>query len=472
MLINFKSYHCGKFISSANKLIVTNKFTNKAYAETYLCNREQVLQSIDFAHQLKSICKELSKLERKNALVFIAANLSKQKKHIAELISIESAKPIQLAQLEVERSITCFKIAASEVNLIPSEILDFKNLPNGTGKLGKVNYFPIGVIAGISPFNFPLNLAVHKIAPAIATGCPIVLKPASTTPLASLALAKIIHQSNLPKGMIQVIPMDRHVGNLLVENEKVNLLSFTGSPEVGWEMKNKSGKKKVVLELGGNAATIISEHCNLETIIDKCVYGAFAYSGQICIHAQRFYVHAKHYKIFINQMKVAATQLIKGDPLNPSTQLSVMIDEANAIRAEKWTLEALEQGAKLICGGKRQGSYFEPTILTNTNTKMLVNKEEVFAPIICIEQYSGSIDKAIKLANDTKFGLQCGVFTNNKVELNKCFEQLDVGGVIHNHVPTLRFDSMPYGGIKESGLGREGIKYAMMDMLEPKVLVY
>ena len=171
-------------------------------------------------------------------------------------------------------------------------------------------------------------------------------------------------------------------------------------------------------------------------------------------------------------MKVAATQLIKGDPLNPSTQLSVMIDEANAIRAEKWTLEALEQGAKLICGGKRQGSYFEPTILTNTNTKMLVNKEEVFAPIICIEQYSGSIDKAIKLANDTKFGLQCGIFTNNKVELNKCFEQLDVGGVIHNHVPTLRFDSMPYGGIKESGLGREGIKYAMMDMLEPKVLVY
>lgn len=472
MLFNFKPYYCGKFTTSPTKLIVTNKYTNKAYAETYLCSHDQVLQSINFAYNLKNSCKQLNKLERKKALSYIAASLSKQKKQIAELISIESAKPIKLALLEVERSIACFKIAAKEVNVIPIELLDFKDLPNGAGKLGKVNYFPVGVVAGISPFNFPLNLAVHKIAPAIASGCPIILKPASTTPLATLALAKIIHQSNLPKGMVQVLPMDRHVGNLLVESEKINLLSFTGSPEVGWEMKNKAGKKEVVLELGGNAATIISKYCKVEGVIEKCINGAFAYSGQICIHAQRFYVHAAHYKTFVSQMKVAATQLSKGDPLNPATQISVMIDEANAMRAEKWTREAIEQGAKLVCGGKRDGNYFEPTILTNTTTKMLVNKEEVFAPIICIEKYNGSIEKAINLVNDSKFGLQCGVFTSNKKEIELCHNQLDVGGVIHNNVPTLRFDNMPYGGVKESGLGREGIKYAMMDMLEPKVLVY
>lgn len=472
MLFNFKPYYCGKFTTGPTKLIVTNKYTNKAYAETYLCSHDQVLQSINFAYKLKNTCKQLSKLERKKALSYIAESLSKQKKQIAELISIESAKPIKLSLLEVERSIACFKIAAKEVNVIPIELLDFNDLPNGKGKFGKVNYFPVGVVAGISPFNFPLNLAVHKIAPAIASGCPIILKPASTTPLASLALAKIIHQSNLPKGMVQVLPMDRHVGNLLVESEKINLLSFTGSPEVGWEMKNKAGKKKVVLELGGNAATIISEYCKVEEVIEKCINGAFAYSGQICIHAQRFYVHTKHYKTFVNRMNVAATQLSKGDPLDPATQISVMIDEANAMRAEKWTREAIEQGAKLVCGGNRYGNYFEPTILTNTTTKMLVNKEEVFAPIICIEKYNGSIEKAINLANDSKFGLQCGVFTTNKKEIELCHHQLEVGGVIHNNVPTLRFDSMPYGGVKESGLGKEGIKYAMTDMLEPKVLVY
>ncbi len=472
MTNNFKPYSCGKFITSTDKLTVTNKYTNKVYASTYLCTREQVLTSIEKAYQLKGSCAQLSKATRKKALTFIAASLAKQKKYYAELISIESAKPLKLAELEVERSITCFKIAASEVDLISNETLDFNAMPNGKGKHGKVSYFPIGIVAGISPFNFPLNLAVHKIAPAIASGCPIILKPASTTPLSTLALARIIDQASLPKGMVQILPMDRHVGNLLVESEKINLLSFTGSPEVGWEMKNKAGKKKVVLELGGNAATIISEYCKVEDVIEKCINGAFAYSGQICIHAQRFYVHAKHYTAFLNQMKHAATQLSIGDPLKLSTQISVMIDEANAIRAENWTLKAIEQGAKLVCGGKRHGNYFEPTILTNTKTTMLVNKEEVFAPIICIEKYTGSIEKAISLANDSKFGLQCGVFTSNKKEIALCHHLLDVGGVIHNNVPTLRFDSMPYGGVKESGLGREGIKYAMMDMLEPKVLVY
>jgi glyceraldehyde-3-phosphate dehydrogenase (NADP+) len=343
--------------------------------------------------------------------------------------------------------------------------------PNGKSKEGIVNYFPIGLVAGISPFNFPLNLAVHKIAPAIAAGCPIILKPASSTPLSTLELAKIIDKTNLPKGMVSILPMDRVTGNLLVTDERFNLLSFTGSPAVGWPMKAQCGKKKIVLELGGNAGVIISESANLNDILNKCVGGAFAYSGQICIHAQRFFVHPKHYDVFLSLLKTESEKLIIGDPLKPETQLSSMIDEANAIRVEAWVNEAIEQGAKLVTGGKRNGVFYEATILTNTSSAMKVNSEEVFGPVICVEKYDDTIKDAVKKINDSKFGLQCGVFTDSVSELDYCFNSIEVGGVIHNDVPTIRFDQMPYGGIKESGLGREGVKYAIMDMLEPKVLV-
>ncbi len=469
---DYKPYVNGKFITTNCCVNITEKFTNKNIAKTYLCDKNTLDKTIDSANKIKAKCKLLTPQQKHDALTLIYKSLEKQKKYFAELISIESAKPFIYALAEVERSIATFKIASQEVFNLPFEKLDFKKLPNGKGKNGIVNYFPIGVVAGISPFNFPLNLAVHKIAPAIAAGCPIILKPASTTPLTILALAKIISKTKLPKGMVNILPMNREVGNYLIASEKINLISFTGSPEVGWNIKNKSGKKKVVLELGGNAATIISKNCNPNLVIDKCIMGAFAYSGQICIHAQRFYVHSSHFNLFLKLMKEATEKLIFGNPLSLKTQLSVMIDENNAKRAENWTKQAIKQGAKLIYGGKRNGNYFEPTILTNTNKLMLVNAEEVFAPIICIEKYSGLINNAIKMINDSRFGLQCGVFTDNKTELDKCFNLIEVGGVIHNHVPTLRFDNMPYGGIKDSGLGREGIKYAIHDMLEPKVLVY
>ncbi|MFN8230429.1 MAG: aldehyde dehydrogenase family protein [Bacteroidia bacterium] len=468
----FKPYVNGKFITTNNSLIVTEKYTNQHFAKTYLCDKSILNKTITFTNKIKTKCKDLTPKQKHTALTLIYKTLEQQKNYFAELISKESAKPLMYALAEVERSIVTFKIASDEVYNLPKESLNFDVLPNGKGKKGTVKYFPIGVVAGISPFNFPLNLAVHKIAPAIASGCPIILKPASTTPLSILALAKIIAKTKLPKGMVNILPMNREVGNCLVTNDKINLISFTGSPEVGWAIKNNCGKKKIVLELGGNAATIISKNCKPNLIIDKCIMGAFAYSGQICIHAQRFYVHNKHYNLFLKLMKEKTEKLISGNPISTKTQVSVMIDEQNAIRAEKWTNKAIKQGAKLICGGKRNENYFEPTILTNTNKTMLVNAEEVFAPIICVEKYSGKIENAITKVNDSKFGLQCGVFTSNKIELNKCFDLVEVGGIIHNHVPTLRFDNMPYGGIKESGLGREGIKYAIQDMLEPKVLVY
>ncbi|MDP3556781.1 MAG: aldehyde dehydrogenase family protein [Bacteroidota bacterium] len=470
-MIEYKIYCAGKFISSSKKLEVINKYSKGIYATSYLADKEILELAITGALAAKEKCKQLSSHEKFIALKYIAEEIEKNKNYLAEVLCIESAKPIRYAIAEIERAAQTFLIAAEECKRLPKEYLSLDWTPNGKSKEGIINYFPIGLVAGISPFNFPLNLAVHKIAPAIAAGCPIILKPASSTPLSTLELAKIIDKTDLPKAAVSILPMDRITGNLLVTDERFNLLSFTGSPAVGWPMKAQCGKKKIILELGGNAGVIISETANLNEIINKCVGGAFAYSGQICIHAQRFFVHPKHYDAFLNMMKIETEKLIIGDPLKTGTQLSNMIDEANAIRVEEWVNEAIAQGAKLIFGGKRSGSYYEPTILINTTTTMKVVSEEVFGPVICVEKYDGTIEDAVKKINDTKFGLQCGVFTNSISELDYCFTTIEVGGIIHNDVPTIRFDQMPYGGIKESGLGREGVKYAIMDMLEAKILV-
>ncbi|MBS1651717.1 MAG: aldehyde dehydrogenase family protein [Bacteroidetes bacterium] len=468
---NFKIYAKGKFLISKQSLIVNNKYTLKPFSKTWLADENLLNQTIDFCQKIFSQCLALSSYQKKEALLYISQQILIQKSKLARLLSIESAKPITYALAEIERSANAFYIAAEECSRLPKEYLSLDNVPNGIGVEGIVKYFPIGIVAGISPFNFPLNLAVHKIAPAIAAGCPIILKPASYTPLSTLALAKIIHNSNLPKGMVNILPMERHIGEKLVTNNNIKLLSFTGSPEIGWDLKSKSGKKKIVLELGGNAGVIVSKNVNVKKIINKCVYGAFAYSGQICIHAQRFFIHEELFNSFIKEFKNATVTLKKGNPLHKNTQLSNLIDEKNALRVEAWIKEAVSKGAQIICGGKRIGNYIEPTILTNTNNSMKVYSEEIFGPVICVEKYDGDIKTAVKKINDTKYGLQCGVFTDSISELNYCFNTIEVGGVIHNHVPTLRFDAMPYGGIKESGLGREGIKYAIFDMLEPKILV-
>ena len=468
---NYKIYCAGKFITSTKKLDVRNKYTQKTYATTYLADKKILEQAITKAIEVKETCKQLTSNEKFSALQFIAQELEKNKNYLAKILCIESAKPIRYAIAEIERAAQTFLIAAEECKRLPKDYMSLDWTKNGKGREGIINYFPIGLIAGISPFNFPINLAVHKIAPAIAAGCSIILKPASSTPLSTLELAKIIDKTNLPKGSVSILPMDRTTGNLLVTDYRFNLLTFTGSPAVGWPMKAQCGNKKIVLELGGNAGVIISETANLKEIISKCLNGAFAYSGQICIHAQRFFIHPKHFDSFLTLLKTETKKLIKGDPLKGSTDLSNMIDEPNAIRVETWVSEAIAQGAKLVIGGKRNDSYYEPTILTNTTKAMKVSSEEVFGPVICVEKYDGSIEDAVKKINDTKFGLQCGVFTNSISELDYCFKTIEAGGIIHNDVPTIRFDQMPYGGLKDSGLGREGVKYAIMDMMEPKILV-
>lgn len=470
-MVECKIFLAGNFITTDKKLDVTNKYTGKLFTQTFLADKKVLEKAIIAAEKAKQACKELSSHEKFTALKYISEQLEKKKNHLSKVLSIESGKPIIYAISEIERAAQTFLIAAEECKRLPKEYMSLDWTANGKSKEGIVNYFPVGIVAGIAPFNFPMNLAVHKLAPAIAAGCPIILKPASATPLSTLELAHIINETNLPKGMISILPMDRATGNLLVTDDRINLLSFTGSPAIGWELKKQSGKKKVVLELGGNAGVIISKDIDLKKIIVKCLSGAFAYSGQICIHAQRFIVHPHLFEEFLDIMKKETEKLLSGDPIKKETQISVMIDEDNAKRIANWVTEAVAEGAKLICGGKRKKTFYEPTILTNTTSKMKVNAEEVFGPVICIEKYNGKIEDAVKKINDSKFGLQCGVFTDSVSELDFCFKNIEAGGIIHNDVPTLRFDQMPYGGIKESGLGREGVKYAIMDMLEAKILV-
>ncbi|HCQ28759.1 MAG TPA: aldehyde dehydrogenase, partial [Flavobacteriales bacterium] len=408
--------------------------------------------------------------KRYEILRFLSDRLKQKQKYYTEILSAESGKPMRYAMGEIARASQTFLVAAEESKRLPKEYINLDWTPTGENKEGIVKYFPVGIIAGITPFNFPMNLAVHKIAPAIASGCPIIVKPASKTPLSVLELAKLIDQTDLPKGAFSAIPTNREAGDMLVTDDRISLLSFTGSPAVGWKMKSRAGRKKVVLELGGNAGVIVSESANIEKAVERCVVGGFAYSGQVCIHTQRIYVHEKIFDAFTRQFIQKIKNMQAGNPLDDNTEVSVVIDEQNAQRINDWINEAIEMGATLLYGGKREGNFIQPTVLSDTNKKMKVNCMEVFGPVVVLEKIR-SFDEGIKEINDTDFGLQAGVFTNNINEMNRAFNQIEVGGVIINDVPTFRVDHMPYGGIKNSGLGREGVKYAILDMMEPRILV-
>jgi glyceraldehyde-3-phosphate dehydrogenase (NADP+) len=463
-------YIGGSFQKTDKPLTVTNPYNGNVFAETYSGGEAELEVAISKAQAVENVMKGLGSFQRFEILRSIASTLSKQRSHFAKVLAQESGKPLIYALGEIDRSSQTFLIAAEEAKRLPREYISLDWTPGGKDKEGIVKYFPVGLVAGISPFNFPMNLAAHKIAPAIASGCPIILKPASSTPLSTLELARIIDETSLPKGALSIIPMDRTTGMKLVTDERFKLLTFTGSPDVGWKMKKEAGKKKVVLELGGNAGVIVSGTADIDFAVKRCIFGGFAYSGQICIHAQRIFVERKIFDEFLEKFVVSTHSLKSGDPLHPETQISVMIDESNAERVEDWVQEAASNGATILCGGKRQGAFFEPTVLTNTEKSMKINCLEVFGPVVTIEPYT-TFQDAVHMVNDTNFGLQAGVFTRNMNEINHAFSNLEVGGVIINDVPTFRVDHMPYGGIKDSGLGREGLKYAILDMMEPKILV-
>ncbi len=470
MTTQYPIYAGGSFITTSTELPVHNPYDNSIVATTFLASNAELETAIQRAQEAEKALRALSSWDKYDILMTIARELTAQREELGALLAAEAGKPLRYAVGEIDRAAQVFIVAAEESKRPPSEIMPLDWTPVAAGREGYIKYFPVGLVAGIAPFNFPMNLAVHKIAPAIAAGCPIILKPASSTPLSTLALAKIIDKTRLPKGAVSVLPMDRPTGNQLVTDDRFALLSFTGSPEVGWEMKKNAGKKKVVLELGGNAGLIITPTADIDLAVKKALIGAFSYSGQICIHIQRIVIHESVYDEFMEKFLTGAKALQKGAPTDQATEFSCMIDQKNAERVRTWIEEAQSQGATVLLGGKQEGTFVEPTILTNTTSDMKVHGEEVFGPTVTVQKYNDFSD-AIAMINDSKFGLQAGVFTHRTEEMFAAWDHLEVGGVLINEIPTFRVDHMPYGGVKESGLGREGVKYAMLDMLEPRIMV-
>lgn len=469
-MTEYKIYNAGKFISTEKTLEVSNPYDNSLVAKTYQAGNKELEEAIKAAESALKEMQYLPSYKRYEVLMQIAGGLTEERERLARVLAKESGKPLVYARGEIDRAAQTFVVAAEEAKRLPSEYMSLDWTASGKGKEGIVRYYPVGLIAGIAPFNFPLNLAVHKVAPAIAAGCPIILKPASSTPLSTLELAKIIDKTDLPKGAVSILPMDRESGNQLVTDERFKLLSFTGSPVVGWEMKKHAGKKKVVLELGGNAGVIVTETANMKKAIKQSLIGAFSYSGQVCIHAQRIYVQKNIFEDFVKEFIKETKGLKFGDPCDENTDVSSMIDEKNAIRIESWVNEAVKDGAKVLYGGERKGTFYTPTILSNTTLDMKVCALEAFGPIVVIEPFD-SFNQAVDMVNTSVFGLQAGVFTNSLRDIKYAHDELDVGGVVINDIPTFRVDHMPYGGVKDSGLGREGVKYAMHDMLEPRILI-
>lgn len=466
----YKIYLGGEFIETDTHLNVTNPFSNEVFAQVYMAGEKEINVAIERGLEAERAMKELGAWQKYEILMQIANAILDDKDRLAAILSNESGKPIRYALGEIARAAQTFVVAAEESKRLPKEYISLDWTAAGVGKEGLVKYFPIGLIAGIAPFNFPLNLAVHKIAPAIAAGNPIILKPARSTPLSVLELAKIIDKTGLPKGGISILPTDRAAGNMLVTDERLKMLSFTGSPEVGWEMKKNAGRKKITLELGGNAGVIVSESADMERALNKILVGGFAYSGQVCIHVQRVFVQQSVFDEFASKFVTRVKQLNTGNPMEPSTDVSVMIDVDNAIRVENWVNEAVGDGAKILCGGRRNGGFYEPTVITNTQSVMKVCSLEIFGPVVTLEPYP-DFEHAVSEINNSDYGLQAGVFTNRVNEMDYAFDNLEVGGVVINDVPTFRVDHMPYGGVKNSGFGREGLKYAIQEMMEPRLLV-
>jgi len=449
---------------------IYNPYSGELLSSLNFSTKYNAQEMIDASVKAKSPMASLSSFDKFTILQTIITGIESRKDEFVKSISSESGKPYRYATAEVDRAIATFQIASEECKRFPHELIDVDATEKGRGVQGIYRYFPAGIVFGIAPFNFPLNLAVHKIAPAIAAGCPIILKPSSKTPLTMELLKEVIDITDLPEGGFQLLHCSREVGDFVLKHPEIQVLSFTGSPEVGWKMKSDAGNKKVVLELGGNAAAIVCSDAVLDDALDQLVIGGFAYSGQVCIHTQRIYVEEASYAYFVERFIQKSKELIFGDPIERDTEFSVMIDEENAKRIEAWVNEATDAGAKVLLGGKRDGAFYPPTILSNVAKGLKILEEEAFGPVVIIESFR-ELERAIGEVNDSRWGLQASIFTDSISKRNYAFQKLNVGGVMHNLATTFRVDEMPYGGVKDSGFGREGVKYAMLDYLEGKLLI-
>jgi acyl-CoA reductase-like NAD-dependent aldehyde dehydrogenase len=464
-------YLAGSWVESPDVLEIHNPGRPGELAgSTFQATEAQYEQAVEAAVRAFEVTRKQPAYERGRILREVSAGIKARREELGALIAAEAGKPIRDALTEVDRAVLTFRLGAEEAERTYGEVIPLDLMPASKDRVGITRKFPIGPIAGISPFNFPLNLAAHKVAPAIASGNPIVLKPPSKDPLVMLAVAEIIDGVGVPEGMVSILPMSRELGDRMVSDERFKLLTFTGSPSVGWRMKERAGKKKVVLELGGNAGVIVDRSANIDWAVKRCLVGAFSYSGQVCISVQRMFVHEAIWDEFMEKFLEGAKAIKVGDPADAATDVGPMVDEKAASRTEQWVEEARALGGEILLGGTADGTYFAPTVITNVPFHAQVCSNEAFAPVVVAFKFS-DIDEAIRSVNDSFFGLQTGVFTSDLGAAWRSFHELEVGGVIVNDVPTYRIDNMPYGGVKDSGLGREGLRWAIEDMTETRIMV-
>ncbi|MFD0829074.1 aldehyde dehydrogenase family protein [Neobacillus sp. M.A.Huq-85] len=447
-------------------------YSDEVIAEIAMADEQLTKDAISAAQEAFQVISKMAAFERSAILEKVVELLKERADEAAEVIAIESAKPISFAKGEVSRTIETYKFAAEEAKRIHGETIPFDAAPGGVGRIGYTVRKPIGVIGAITPFNFPMNLVAHKVGPAIASGNSIVLKPASQTPLSALYIAELFKEAGLPDGVLNVVTGSGSVvGEAIIKDDRVQMITFTGSPAVGIGIRNKAGLKKTTLELGSNAAVILDKDTNIDQVIDRCILGAFSNQGQVCISLQRVYAHEEVYDQFVEKFVEAAKQLKVGHPLDPETYISSLISKKETERALNWIEEAKQNGAVVLAGGKLTDGILEPTVIANVDPLLKVSCQEVFAPVVIVNKVK-SVEEAIGYVNNSRYGLQAGVYTKNIDHALFASEALEVGAVMINDIPTFRVDNMPYGGVKESGTGREGLKYAVEEMTEMKLIVW
>ncbi len=467
---NYPYYLANEAVAPNHDLEVRNKYSGEIATRVALADAAAIDRAIGAAARAAPAMRELAAYERRDVLLHCVRRFEERRDELARALCIEAGKPIRDARGEVARLIDTFRMAAEEAVRIYGEVLPLDVTPRARGYRGLWKRVPIGPCSFISPFNFPLNLAAHKVAPAIAAGCPFVLKPASATPVGALLIGEVLAETDLPEGAFSILPCRRDGAGLFTTDERLKLLSFTGSPEVGWALKAKAGRKKVVLELGGNAGVVVDEDWDLEDAVARILVGAFYQSGQSCISVQRIYAHSRIYDAF-KAMLVARTKELKaGDPLDEDTFIGPIISEAEAARIERWVEEAVAAGGRLLCGGSRRGAMVEATLLEDVPKDLPVVAKEVFGPVAVLYRFE-DFDEALEALDNSAYGLQAGVFTKDLYKAQRAWDRLEVGGVVIGDVPSWRVDHMPYGGVKESGFGREGIRWAIEDMTEIRLLV-
>lgn len=458
--------------SSAEQLPVTDKFSDEIVAHVAVAGPEAVEAAIAAGYAARDAMRRLPAYARKEILLHAARRLRERGEELAQILAVEAGKPVRDARGEVTRLVDTFEVAADEALRPGGEMLGLEISERARGTRGMTRRVPAGLCSFITPFNFPLNLVAHKVAPAIAAGCPFVLKPSDRTPVSSLVLAEVLAETALPPGAFSVLPVKlAHIAPF-IEDPRFALLSFTGSSKVGWDLKARAGRKKVVLELGGNAACIVDgdQGPALDAVVERLVFGAFYQSGQSCISVQRVLVHGSLYEALREKLVARTRSLVAGDPKLESTFIGPMIDEPAAKRLQGWIDEAEARGAKVLAGGGRSGAMLEATVVEGVPHDALLSAEEAFGPVLLLERFE-TFDEALRIANESDYGLQAGVFTNDLRHAMQAWDELEVGGVILGDVPSFRVDNMPYGGVKGSGAGREGVRWAMNDMTEERLLV-